>query len=503
MTQLGRHVVIAIGGGSSGSIFSRLVKRNVPEACQWIDVTRVQKQLVPNHNQQNNKLNLHQKVLFGPESFADNPVLQTTTSSIINRAIIYLYIKYAPTKQERKEMKPLYITLGDKQISKNKTIGATKENVQNHILNKDSYLAKCALTKGDRVTFVLSGHGSPYGVLLWNEYLSTSFVTSSMIQTAINQHIPSSVPVTVLVESCYSGSFLSLTSKQTTVFTSSDAFHQSYYNPLEFGWPSRVRWFKTNGSRILDFTKAVNNNKSKEDRINFRAMHSLDWWLNQRLIELSHPMMKKLINAQDCRLSYLKIRHHPLGLYVAEALITGLIIADSTGIGKMYAWSKVLAAAIKMSAPFIKVLLCFAVFKKSILKLLKQCIPNFKNWWSNRFIYQDLKLVASVRQFHNLSTQDCLIDTLYTKGVIRNQYEMNIVRLLGSVASLEKERQIQEGVNYGKSISSVTVDKLLVYLAVISKFQKCKIENKDDFARNQEELWVIAHNVLYGGNKIN
>jgi len=462
---MSRHFVLAVAGGASGTTFGRLMRVHCPEYTEWQTTARVIHDIRQNALCDGKTKQVIVKTLFGPPTDGF-PKLRTFTG--VYRGAVDAYKRLRNTTARTF---PRYVDVPDDRIAKYHVSPATTRE-----LNKALQGLVQQVQTGDRVTLFLEGHGSMHGVQLWNDFLSRHFVSKEMLRDTI-QRLPPSVQVRVIVNSCYSGQFLDLTDTRTTVFTSADAHHPSYYTPMGKAWPVLVRW-QDPKQRLKSFH--VHGNQGS----NCRASHSLDWWLDQKLLVLSGRSRMR-IETTETFWNMRRWAQHPRLAFATEVAFLSLIILDSSGVVAKLVQAKFLLACTKVGVSTVKLLLVFRVCASKIHAFLAEHIPGYEQWRYERMVRRDYNLLRDVsRQADRSRVDGKLISCLTPTDLACLQLAVTRLQYMDDLA--------HKSPNWDKSLQTIgglTRVKLTAYFTLRRQL------SVEEQAKQQLELFSILHNV--------
>lgn len=192
---------ILVGGGVGGKTVRRLYEKQLPEYSEYVDLMNVKRAM--DKSRQFRSIS----VLYGngsTKAIHYAGIIGILTAKIDN---VERYINIRPFKNKA--------TIKDLDISFDK-------------VNK-------VLKDGDNLWIYISGHGGQYsGTVLWNEYWTINMITPQYIKEKISS-IDKNVKIKIFVDSCYSGSFLSIgvqmPDRDICVVSSADTNNGSYYMP--------------------------------------------------------------------------------------------------------------------------------------------------------------------------------------------------------------------------------------------------------------------------------
>lgn len=187
------HHCVMIGGGVTGKTVSRVVLDHASEYTEYLTLKYLIekfKGFQPSHPDS-------PRVLFGNgKSF---------TLKKDPRILASLYFRLTNQPNEVSEQ-PLENLKGDASLI---SISSEFDDLTKKI------------QRGDKLTIYLTGHGSMFrGTLLWNERFTTQYLSSTFLQKQIKK-LPSDIHVRLIVDSCYSGHYLKLSSSSVSVLTTS------------------------------------------------------------------------------------------------------------------------------------------------------------------------------------------------------------------------------------------------------------------------------------------
>src|SRR5206468_11401459 len=113
--------------------------------------------------------------------------------------------------------------------------------------------------------------------------------------------------------------------------------------------------------RLIEFSYKTIDRSS-----NYRATHSLNWWLDKQLFLLSNPSRFKIILKQMIHKCAIFL-HHPKTLQISPWFLFGVVIIDSSGILTNLVGLKVIVTILKFLTPWLK-FGCILLVSKSTLK---------------------------------------------------------------------------------------------------------------------------------------
>jgi hypothetical protein len=359
---------VGIGGGAAGITLKRLLRKHVPEYAEWNDTMKMLKSTNP-----------HKSILhFGGETCTQ----VRTFTGIFTKVLFQLARQWTKTKTD---CLPNYIQLKlGKRIRRHATTTIQPNRLQDITETFSSIEKQC--TENDELIVFLSSHGNRRGVLQWNEYFRFNYLSAETLKQLLNKIDPK-CQITIIVDACYSGTFLSLTDSRTIVYTSSNHYLPSYYTCFGNGWVSQIPWLEKQ-TRIATITNSTHGG-------NFQLSHSLNWWLDRELYALAEysPSKTYLIQVAEWIQT---TRHRPLVHYSEYAVLIALIFLDSSGAVATAVNAKLLFTLWKS---FILIVKCFAVvklFSWHVKRGLLVYAPAILQKWNQRLIWRDLSMMKRV-----------------------------------------------------------------------------------------------------------
>lgn len=183
---------LLVGGGTSGRVLSRLFIEHLPEMAEYRNIQRLDSAMTKGNFKS-------VTVLFGDGVTPRARFAPTVLHSLLGK----FYFKSKIVSQA-----PLL----------DNCRGAA--TIDNFNASMDTIASKMA--PGDRLWIYINSHGQmSKGASMWNEWRTTEFLTPDILQGQLKK-IPKIASAALIIDSCYSGSFLSLTSRNVTVITAAN-----------------------------------------------------------------------------------------------------------------------------------------------------------------------------------------------------------------------------------------------------------------------------------------
>lgn len=380
------HKALLVGGGSSGRTVTRLFKKNLPLRAEYKDLEAMERTFEKSQKFKNEDI----QILFG------NGSIQTEVQVWESFKKKFQHCIYKGFPNNRK-LKPHDHLTG----------AATLANIEKAF---DSFSKN--IKGDDTLWIVVSGHGGRFiGTILWNEYCSIETLKVSKLADQLKKINPQSTAY-IIVDSCYSGHFLPLTSKNIIVLSSSNSAKESLF-------------FDGKGSQAIEVLsrQLASTDKSllrihAEGSIaqkNYYAMDSLSFYLKKQFEEdLGRSISRDL---------YEKMMQRVYGSYLIklslELSFVSLIVFDPTGFFRLYANSKLGLALGKSSIVFAKTA-AYYLFKKQYEQIEKKIEKT--QWYKEKFVRKDKWEIAKLQD------------------IIKNMKDFNSVVFTEEHIRLRKER---------------------------------------------------------------
>lgn len=362
---------VLIGGGTGGRTISRLWRNQLPELAEYNDIARVAKNAslagIPKEN-----MTIH---------FADGNVSHTNIGvSAIGETIFHIdnYLRKSWLNKFVKFQKPAldnyekYTSPYPVSPFDCTTKGANKEEIAatfDHIAKQNP----------DEVVIVGTSHGISYrGMVLYNEYFTLNALTIPFLKEQISK-IPKSTKIKIVINSCYSGSYLELTDENVFVLTSSNFRKPSTYNIINGALSLQIlseHLFSSESvnNRLYSLIIPIHSLASLEDN-NYRGYDSISYKLD--LVMNRHLGISALDRFNS---KMIGICAHPFSSYMYTFGIIGMVIVDPTGLVRRYYQCKLFAILGKTLGPMIKILL--PIFLNDLFKKLLTKSKIYNEWYT-------------------------------------------------------------------------------------------------------------------------
>lgn len=401
-----RRIAVLIGGGVPGRTVSRLWKpKQLPEMAEYHDIKKSYK-LFRSLGLSKDNIYVH----FGAKDQQGVYNFPSYFSYIVNHEL--------SLRESGKSSKQMIETVDPITDS---AMGCTVDEITATF----DKIVRISKEEEIELAIVGSSHGISYrGLLLQNSYLTWNTLSVPYLRKQIEK-LDKKTKVKLLMDSCYSGQYLELTSSNTAVLTSSNYSKPSYYK-IGVGSKRLAELVKNTFSDSKSRTSLVKASCfSGSSTENYNATDSLVHYIDKILARQAG-----LERWHKCRTQLIKFGSLPQVHYTMSVGILGIIIYDPTGIVHKY-YSMKLAY----------------VFGKTTVPVLKILLPIMVSSWIGRFakqsnIYWNWYLRREQRTLNRI--QGCIgVDSLETTNPELNQYVTKCEILESHYQTLCKNQNIR------------------------------------------------------------
>lgn len=217
-----KNYALLVGGGVSGRNITRIYREHLPELAEYNDISNMHSSMKKSH------LFSDIRVLFAEGEKTKKAIrwpgtimsLMMNIFPLLNPRAVKFFMRSTSIEQiKEKQDEGNYSSIQPLDDLKGEATLIQFKSEMDHLSH--------SLKSGDRLWIYITGHGIMFrGVVLWNEFRTKDYINPNFISEQLDK-LPKGVSTTLVIDSCYSGAFLSLSSPTVTVLSSSNSTRPS------------------------------------------------------------------------------------------------------------------------------------------------------------------------------------------------------------------------------------------------------------------------------------